>query len=100
MKHKVTCRTKRTSTVQMDQRGKPRNYYKKKIPPRAWMSVSCKCCVMSGRGLCDGLITRPEESYRMWCVSNVCDHETSTKRGGPGPYRAVQPYKKERERDL
>jgi hypothetical protein len=25
MKHKVTCRTKRTSTVQMDQRGKPRN---------------------------------------------------------------------------
>jgi hypothetical protein len=24
----------------------------------------------------------------------VCDHETSTKRGGPGPYRAVEPYKK------
>ena len=20
------------------------------------------------RGLCDGLITRPEESYRLWCV--------------------------------
>jgi hypothetical protein len=28
------------------------------------MSVSCECCVLSGRGLCDGLITRPEESYR------------------------------------
>jgi len=26
--------------------------------------------VSSGRGLCDELITRPEESYRMWCV--VC----------------------------
>jgi hypothetical protein len=25
-------------------------------------------CVLSGRGLCDGLITRPEESYRVWCV--------------------------------
>jgi hypothetical protein len=29
----------------------------------ACMSVCCKCCVLSGRDLCDGLITRPEESY-------------------------------------
>jgi hypothetical protein len=28
------------------------------------MFVSCDCCVLlSGRGLCDGLVTRPEESY-------------------------------------
>jgi hypothetical protein len=33
-----------------------------RIPPRAWMCVSCECCVLSGRGLCVGLITRPEES--------------------------------------
>ena len=26
------------------------------------MSVCCECCVVSGRGLCDGLITHPEES--------------------------------------
>jgi hypothetical protein len=58
------------------------------------MSVSCECCGMSGRGLCDELVPRPEESYRLWCVSDVCDHETSTKRGGPGPYRGVEPYKK------
>jgi hypothetical protein len=32
------------------------------------MSVSCKCCVLSGRGLCVGLITRLKESYRVWCV--------------------------------
>ena len=38
-----------------------------RIPPGAWMSVSCECCVLSGRGLCVGLITRPEQSYRMWC---------------------------------
>jgi hypothetical protein len=55
------------------------------------MSVSCECCVLSGRGLCDELVPRPEEFYRLWCVSNVCDRETSTKRGGPGPYKAVEP---------
>jgi len=31
---------------------------------------------LSGRGLCDKLITRPEESYRLCCVI-VCDLETS-----------------------
>jgi len=32
------------------------------------------CCVLSGRGLCDELITRPEESYGLWCVV-LCDLE-------------------------
>jgi len=45
-------------------------------PNGAWMSVCCECWVFSGRGLCDELITRPEESYRLWCVV-VCDLETS-----------------------
>ena len=31
--------------------------------------------MLSGRGLCNELITRPEESYQLWCV--VCDLETS-----------------------
>jgi hypothetical protein len=39
MKHKVTCRTKRTSTVQMDHTEKPGINTKKKIPPGAWMFV-------------------------------------------------------------
>jgi len=39
-----------------------------RIPPGAWMSVSCECCVLSGRGLCDELITFPEESCQLWCV--------------------------------
>ena len=30
--------------------------------------------MLSGRGICDGLITRLEESYRLWCVV-VCDLE-------------------------
>jgi len=39
------------------------------------MSVCCECCVLSARGLCDALIRRPEESYRLWCVV-MCDLET------------------------
>jgi hypothetical protein len=40
------------------------------------MFVCCECCVLSGRGLCDGMITRPEDSDRLWRVV-VCDQETS-----------------------
>jgi len=40
--------------------------------------------VLSGRGLCDELITRPEESYRLWCVA-VCYLETS-RMGSPHIY--------------
>jgi hypothetical protein len=43
------------------------------------MSVSCKCCVLSGRDLCDGPIIPPEESYRLWrCI--VYGLETSMMR--------------------
>ena len=47
-----------------------------RIPLGAWIFVCCECCVLSGRGLCDGLITRPEESYRMWRVV-LCVQVTS-----------------------
>ena len=50
-----------------------------RIPPGAWMFVCCDCCVLSGRGVYDELITRPEESYRRWWVF-VCDLETSRMR--------------------
>jgi hypothetical protein len=43
------------------------------------MFVCCECCALSGRGLCDGLITRPEESYQLWRVV-MCDQETSKTR--------------------
>ena len=40
-----------------------------RIPPGTWMFAFCVCCVFSGRGLCDELITRPEEYYQLWhCV--------------------------------
>ena len=41
------------------------------------MLFCCECCVLSGRGLGDELITRPEESYRLWCVA-VCNMAIST----------------------
>jgi len=34
-----------------------------RIPLGAWKSVCCECCLSLGRGLCDELITLPEESY-------------------------------------
>ena len=46
------------------------------IPPEAWISVCCECCVLSGRDLCVGLITPPGKSYWLCCVV-VCDLETS-----------------------
>jgi hypothetical protein len=39
-----------------------------RIQPGAWMFVYCECCMLSGRGLCDELITHPEESYWLWRV--------------------------------
>jgi len=55
------------------------------------MFVCCECCVLSGIGLCDELITCPEESYRLWCVV-VCDRETSWMRR-PWPTRGLSRQK-------
>jgi len=43
--------------------------FRVRIPLGAWISVFCECCVMSGRGLYVGLVTRPEESYRVCLCS-------------------------------
>jgi len=45
-----------------------------RISPAARMSICCEC-LLSGKGFCDELIARPQESYRLWCVV-VCDLET------------------------
>jgi len=62
------------------------------IPQGAWIFVCCECCVLSGRCLCDELITRLEKSYRIWCVV-VCDLETSRMRSYDPRWRAA-PQKK------
>ena len=51
-----------------------------RIPLKPLMLVFCVCCV--GSGLCEELITRSEETYRVCvcvCVCLIaCDVETST----------------------
>jgi len=42
-----------------------------RIPPGTWMFVCCECCLLSGRGLCDELITRPEVSRSVWSKNLV-----------------------------
>jgi len=64
-----------------------------RIPPGEWKSVSCECCVLSGTGLCVGLITRPVDSYRVWCI---CDRDTQIMRR-PWPTRGRYTRKKKFE---
>ena len=42
-----------------------------RIPPGAWMSVFCDCCVFSSRGLCVRVFTCPGESYGVLCMSLI-----------------------------
>jgi hypothetical protein len=51
------------------------------------MSFSCGWFVLSGIGLCVGLITRPRESYRVWCLSVIANPGY---RGGLGQLGAVE----------
>ena len=67
--HFTNCIRRRSAAVRL-LRLRVRN------PLRAWMFV---CCALSGRSLCEELITRPEEFYRLWCVI-VWDLEASRMR--------------------
>jgi hypothetical protein len=62
-----------------------------RIPPGAWLSVSCECCVLSDRGLCDGGPSSRGVLPSVVCLK--CDSEAS-KWGGLGPQGAVEPLKK------
>jgi len=53
------------------------------------------CCVLSDSGLCDGLITRTKESYRLLCVV-VCDLETSRMRS-PSPIEGLLGPKRKKD---
>ena len=74
-----------------------------RIPPGSWMSVSSECCVLSS--LCVGLITCPQESYRVCVCVCVCVCvrvrvlvcEASTMRG-PCPTRDCRAVGKKRKR--
>jgi hypothetical protein len=52
----------------------------------AWLPVCCECFALSGTGLCEGPITHPEESYRVWSRTSKWDTL--------GPLCATEPWKK------
>ena len=60
-----------------------------RIPLGTWMFVCCECCVLSGRILCDGLITRPERSPTD-CGASLCVIKKPRTRGGYSPARGLQ----------
>jgi hypothetical protein len=53
--------------------------------------VSVVCCQVEVSATGWSLVQRSPTECGM---SNVCDREASKKRGGPGPYGAVEPYTK------
>jgi hypothetical protein len=52
-----------------------------RIPPGRWISVFCRCCVLSGRGLCVGLIARQRSPTE--CSVSERDREASIMRPWP-----------------
>jgi len=60
------------------------------ILPGAWVFVSCVCCVLSVRGLCEDSITLPEEYCWVVCL-NVIE---GPHRGGPDPLGLLSHEKK------
>jgi len=64
--------------------------------PAGGTSFCFECRALSGRGLCDGPITRPEESYRVCvCVSlSVTRCNSNTRTPKIGRYKEIRKRKK------
>jgi hypothetical protein len=77
LSHRTTCRSQRPRGLRRRSAAEHLLGSWVRIPPGVWMVVSCTVFVLSGRGLCDGTIPRPEESYRLCCVSE-CDQVKTT----------------------
>jgi hypothetical protein len=69
----------------MDQRG---GGGKSRLGHGCLSIVSVVCCQVEVSATGWSLVQRSPTDCG---VSKVCDHETLTKRVGPGPYRAVEP---------
>lgn len=69
------------------------------IPPVTWMSVLCQCCVLSGRDICFGLITRLDEVFK-WVYLNVIAMPRKGRTKPEDPLKRVTKKKKERKKNL
>ena len=66
-----------------------------RIPPGAWMSVCCECCVLSGRGLCDELSLVQRRGVLPTVVRRLCvSKEKPCQCGGHSPRWAAAPKEK------
>jgi hypothetical protein len=63
------------------------------VPPGAWLSVCCECCVLLGRRLCVGLIAHPEESYWVWHVQWSLIQRSPTECGMSNECDRKAPYR-------
>jgi hypothetical protein len=59
--------------------------------PTGGMFLCCVCCVLSGRGLCDELITHPEDPTDYG--ASLCMITKPRERGGQNPRWAAEPVK-------
>ena len=61
--HRVSRRSQRSSDLRRGSAAARLLMLWFRVPLIVWKSVSCECCVLSGRGLRVGLITRPEKTH-------------------------------------
>jgi hypothetical protein len=68
------CHKFRGSTdIKADPSGRSRAGIMGSNPVGSMGSVSCECCFLSGKCICNGPIPRPEESCRMCTCVIECD---------------------------
>jgi hypothetical protein len=87
----IFCRSQRPRCLRRGSKAAHLLGLRFRIPPEPSIYVSCECCVLSGRGLCDGLITRQRNAIE--CDVSQRELENSTRRR-PWPAGAVEPLKK------
>ena len=73
----ISCRSQKPRGLRRGSAAASLLGFRVRIPPGGWLSVCCRCFVLSGRNLWVGLIIRLEESYRVWCSVFECDREAS-----------------------
>jgi len=61
-----------------------------RILPGTWMCVCCEWPMLSGRFVWVGLITRSEESYRLWCLNMIVKPRMMRR---PWPFRDCRAMK-------
>jgi hypothetical protein len=79
-RHVYECRSQRARGLRRGSVAAPSLALWVRFLPPAWRFVCWECCVLSGRGVCVGLLSRSEGPYGLRRYLIVCDLETCTMR--------------------